>query len=443
MISRVVGTGILLTGLAASQPAQSADFGGNCCADLEERIAELEATAARKGNRKVSLTIYGKVNHAIGFWDDGVESNTYLFTNETSRTRFGFKGKAKFGAGWYAGYKIEIGVRAVDQGAIDADSDDGGTGFDIRKTEWTIGNKTYGQVSMGEISMAHDGITQQQTANIKHFANPDVVDGVDSFEIRQSGTGANLGEWDNLSQVLEPGEGARGNLVRYDTPTWAGFSAHAHWGEDDIWGVAAKYKNKVGDFKLAGGIGYGEISERDEECLSEAGIQNLSGGAVVQGSRCQELGMSGSVMHAPSGLFLTGAYGIRWDEGRAAALTAAGLAGAAGAGDLEELTQWHVQAGIEQKWVSLGKTTFFGGYHQREAGFTVRDNNGNLNIAAGNTVTNFEFDMWEIGLNQHISHAAMDIYVHYKSYDADLTTTAGKLDTEDWSTFIMGSHIQF
>ena len=32
-------------------PAEAADLGGDCCADLEVRIAELEATTARKGNR--------------------------------------------------------------------------------------------------------------------------------------------------------------------------------------------------------------------------------------------------------------------------------------------------------------------------------------------------------------------------------------------------------
>lgn len=37
--------------------AHAADLGGNCCADLEERIAELEVTTSRKGNRKVSLLI--------------------------------------------------------------------------------------------------------------------------------------------------------------------------------------------------------------------------------------------------------------------------------------------------------------------------------------------------------------------------------------------------
>ena len=55
--------------------ASAADLGGNCCADLEERIAELEATTARKGNRKVSLTMSGWVAEQVTYWDDGVESN--------------------------------------------------------------------------------------------------------------------------------------------------------------------------------------------------------------------------------------------------------------------------------------------------------------------------------------------------------------------------------
>ena len=73
--------------------AYAADLGGDCCADLEERVAELEATAARKGNRKVSLTVYGQVNEAVIFWDDGRETNAYVVSNNASRTRFGFRGE--------------------------------------------------------------------------------------------------------------------------------------------------------------------------------------------------------------------------------------------------------------------------------------------------------------------------------------------------------------
>ena len=58
--------------------AEAADLGGDCCADLEERVAELEATTVRKGNKKVKVELYGRVNRVINFWDDGAEQNVYV-----------------------------------------------------------------------------------------------------------------------------------------------------------------------------------------------------------------------------------------------------------------------------------------------------------------------------------------------------------------------------
>ena len=106
----LVAGGIILGG---SISAKAADLGGDCCADLEERVAELEATTARKGNKKVSLTVYGQVNEALMWWDDGAEQNVYQVTNDNSRTRFGFKGSAKIAKDWKAGYVLEIGVRGA------------------------------------------------------------------------------------------------------------------------------------------------------------------------------------------------------------------------------------------------------------------------------------------------------------------------------------------
>src|SRR5262249_209825 len=57
--------------------ASAADLGGNCCADLEERIAELEATTVRKGNRKMSLTISGQVDRVVTWYDDSKTSVAY------------------------------------------------------------------------------------------------------------------------------------------------------------------------------------------------------------------------------------------------------------------------------------------------------------------------------------------------------------------------------
>ena len=109
-----MAAGLLAGGLSVTS-ANAADLGGNCCADLEERIAELEATTVRKGNRKVSLTISGWVAEQVTYWDDGHESNTYVGgIGTTLGTNVKFTGQATISPGWSAGYVIHLEMDGSD-----------------------------------------------------------------------------------------------------------------------------------------------------------------------------------------------------------------------------------------------------------------------------------------------------------------------------------------
>ena len=102
-LGALVAAGLLMGGLTAGS-ASAADLGGNCCADLEERIAELEATTARKGNRKVSLTVSGWVAEQVLYWDDGAQRAAYVGgIGTTLATHVKFTGQATIMPGWYAG----------------------------------------------------------------------------------------------------------------------------------------------------------------------------------------------------------------------------------------------------------------------------------------------------------------------------------------------------
>jgi hypothetical protein len=100
----------MLGGIVAEpHSAKAGDLGGDCCADLEERVAELEATTVRKGNRKVSVTISGWVTKRGSWWDDGKEENFYVGDRDnTLSSHINLSGSAQVSPGWTAGYTIQI-----------------------------------------------------------------------------------------------------------------------------------------------------------------------------------------------------------------------------------------------------------------------------------------------------------------------------------------------
>src|SRR6185312_12654604 len=108
----VAAAGVIVGGVAMPS-AKAADLGGDCCADLEERVADLEATTARKGNRKMSLQVTGQVHRTVIWYDDGKSSTTYYGLDSTnSSSRFIFTGNAKVTPKVTMGFEIMIEIEA-------------------------------------------------------------------------------------------------------------------------------------------------------------------------------------------------------------------------------------------------------------------------------------------------------------------------------------------
>ena len=413
---------------AVHSQVHAADFGGDCCADLEERIAELEETTARKGNRKVSLAISGHVNEAVIFWDDGVEQNVYQVTGENSRTRVRFRGGADISDDLYAKYRLELGFRTSRLSRVTADNDDEPL-LDLRYSEWTLGSRTFGQVTVGEAEDAAQNITHFNLGGHTHFARDDILDWNANFEIQTANGGTGIA-WRRLMSGDSFGDGDRDNLVRYDTPTLAGFKLSAHWGEDDSWGVGLRYANEFADFKVAAGIAYREITEDEHGCTE---ITQTQTGLTAN---CQEFGTSASVRHVPSGLFVAAAYGYKLDKAKSTSTQTA----VTNVDDDDE--RWYVSAGIYQKFNSLGKTSIFGEYGAYDNG-TPFDGD-DVRSASGNPIQSSEIEMWGVGINQKIDAAAMDIYLGYRHYTSDIVTTAGPVQgLKDHQAVLSGARIKF
>jgi hypothetical protein len=446
----VAVAGLLVGGVNA----HAADLGGNCCADLEERVAELEATAARKGNRKVSLTVYGQVHESVIYWNDGIDKNAYVVSNNTSRTAFGFRGNAKITSDISAGYLLEIGIRYATSSNRNQNADRAGGNenlLDIRHSAWYVDSKSLGRVWVGKTSAATDGITEINLANRVNGAN-NVAYWNGGYLLRNTGVKASALTWGNLYSQGTPnvGEGDRLNTVKYVSPTFGGFIASASWSEDDRIEAALRYAGEFSGIRLAAGIGYQKMTDFNNGD-GNAGCANLSGNAQISAVNCAMLGVSGSAMHVQSGLYVAGAYGERKDKNTAALVSMTSATHPAN--DKDKF--YSLQAGVEQKFFGLGKTTVYGEYVKLDTG-TGLNAGGLRTIAATDALTgaaaflaSSEVRVVGIGFNQAIDAAAADFYVSARRYSgtADTVNAAGRsvanTGFKDFQALMTGMVVKF
>ena len=395
----------------------AADLGGGCCADLEERIAELEATTTRKGNRNVSLQVYGQVNRALLIWDDGFDKDAYVVDNDTSSTRVGLIGEARMKPGWLTGYRIELGFKDAASDEVFNGGDEGSATepeLRIRHSYWFIESEQLGRVSVGQQSPATDDITiinlgAQMSDAALHYNN--------NFGLRLNvlfGLTTDL-TWGHFAHNVDA---LRGDFVRYDSPAIYGFVLSAAAGENDVWDVALRYRADWNSLRFAAGVGYMDAEEYDFE--------------DVRGSA--------SLMHMPTGLYLSVAGGIRDDMSDVV-------------GSDNAATFYFAQLGVKRQFLPYGHTTVYaelGKYKDYTVGqFMMADLVQDEGYKEWGMVTDSEVRRWGFGVEQSFDAAATVLYAQFHHYEADLagiqsgTDFVQSLPVEPWEAVVLGARVQF
>lgn len=443
-LSALVAAGLLAGGLSAGS-ASAADLGGNCCADLEERIAELEATTARKGNRKVSLTISGWVGEQVMWWDDGAEQNVYVTgLGSTLASHFKFTGQATISPGWSAGYVIHVEAMDSDSLTLNQFSQhnvsalqpnnlsSGAYGVQLLQSYWFIKSDHLGKLGVGLQSSASDNAAILVDGSGSLVPANWVMFDYNGFIVRNKNTGGLTNvNWQQMGGFCYGGGGAGGDCfgaprdsVRYDSPTFAGFSFSAAWGEDDFWDVAARYSGEFNGFKLAAAVAYTQFSQ---DFFTEPGIINVGSPGTVGGAAAVIIPPSAQfdnrwvdyfqlgayVEHVPTGLWLYGAYGHIDPNGVTAATVNldTGALVAAGGNNRAAGDTYYIKGGLRERWTPLGHTVLYGEYEKFSN--ANPDSFVNLGVSAST-------DLWGLGVVQEIDAAAMSLWLSYRHINAGL-----------------------
>src|SRR5262244_1776695 len=335
-LALVAAAGLFVGGVAMPS-AKAADLGGDCCADLEERVAELEATTARKGNRKMSLTVTGQVNRIVAWYDDGKTSTTYYgLDNTNSSSRYILSGNAKVTPKVSMGFEIMIEIEAggtsskvnqfdedgklvsfipnVNIGSTSPAVNTGIPSFnahntdpyfgDARHVAWWMEHADLGRLTVGRWESAGVLGTIDLTGHI--FLPASAAFGLlnGGFFIRGPGGQVYTTRWADIADPAANNPG-RTELVRYDSPSWNGFIYSASIAEaGDYWGTMLRYANEFNGFRLAGTVGY----ERVTDIFTPGVVDPAAVNYVGNRPDITVWGFALSAMHVPTGLFVQGHY---------------------------------------------------------------------------------------------------------------------------------------
>ena len=446
----------------AVTPTKAADLGGYCCADLEDRVAELEATAARKGNRKVDVTVSGEIANALLFWDDGEESDVYVVGNENSGSTLVIEGEAELeghGEGWAVGFVLEITILLAPSDEVSqldhiARQPEFPGGLEVGELLYWIRNKRLGTVAIGVTSARGktDGANESDLSETDVASFVNVADVGGGFLLRRAGVSGRDGlidvKWGDLIDGLDEPDG---NIIAYNTPEIAGFSFYGWWGTDRLeclshcflWNIGVTFTREFGElFEVSAGLATNKNKGDD---FIGAEIDEIDNATTVG---------SISVLHKPSGLNLSFA------TGRQNFLTAVELNNGA-IRTPDNPSFYYVKAGLRREFHKLGTTAFYADYgkYRDFLGLdTDQEVVGGLGgideeevctdslacLVSGSNVTT-----WGFGVVQNIETDEVQLYLGYRHYevDIDLTDVNGQgvstVPLHDFHAVLAGMKIEF
>lgn len=386
--------------------------------DIEARVAELEETAAHKGNEKVSLEVSGWINRMVMAWDDGAKKDVYVVDNVSSRSRINFEGAAKIARGWSAGYFLSIGLD--DQASNDVDQlvSSGEDQIELRHSAWWLRSSLLGRATLGLTSTATDNIILKDVGGIMPGAqNIALIGGsilmrrADYYEQGYGGL-VNSGAYTTtLNDMVIGGsvDTLRRNIIRYDAlrfkGLWGNIDLSAAWGEDDFFDAAFEHGINYNDWKFRFGAGYLHDTDENGRANSSRDRREYKGSA--------------SLLHIPTGLFGTAAFVRRTFHGTDPSSQAVFGENIVELLDPERPNRppadyLYTAFGLRRAYWSIGNTSIYGEYSQ------VWDSVKGLREADLQGVTESRTMMLGAAICQDIDAAAMDVYAGFRLYSFDV-----------------------
>lgn len=372
------------TAVAAEAQAQEA----KTVAEEAKTTAETPAPkVVTSGSKNVKLAISGQVDRAINVVDDGDNTDAYFVDNDNSNTRVRFVGTAGIDEDLTLGSRLEIAFRP--DSSVNVNQENSGSdsnSYDERWAEVSLKSKRYGKLSLGKGDTASNNSAELDlsgTSVIAYTRVGDVAGGMlfydsDSDDLSNIKISSAFNSFDGLS---------RKSRLRYDTPTFYGFSVAASAVNNRRWDSALTWS----------GTGYGLKGEA------------AAAAAYINGSDANwQYDGSFSLLHEATGLNFTFSAGTQ------------------DADNVDDPYNLWGKLGWQAQFWSVGKTAFTVDYGYSENVYDENYNGKSFGIAAV----------------QKFSEYGTELYAQFRQYILD-TPGSADLDLDNINVGTVGARVKF
>ena len=250
--------------------------------------------AVKAGNPKGSVKLYGQVNKAVLYSNDGENGDVYLVDNDNSSTRVGLEGTIKPNEKYTIGTRIEVEYQTNPSNLVNQeDKRVEDIGFQKRHLDLWVDANTYGKFSLGYGSTASDGTSEMDlsgTGVVGYSAIADMAGGQLFYDkntntLSDTPINAAFSNMDGLG---------REERIRYDSPSFSGFVGSASYVAEGGGDLAVRYTSQMDAFKLAAAVAYanpGSSSDIvDDQLAGSVSVLHDSGfnGTFAMGTRDQK-----------------------------------------------------------------------------------------------------------------------------------------------------------
>jgi hypothetical protein len=382
-----------------SQAAQIAELskqvGGSSGAVTTKTDAAEVAAPAQASDKVVTsafehvdVNMYGHLNRGALWADNGDASKVSFVDNSNSQSRIGVNAKVAPSEDFSVGTKIEYGIKSNASNDVSQNDTNGATStnWNLRHADIFFTSKTYGKVSLGHGSAASDGTAEidlSGTSVVAYSAVGDFAGGQYFYD----------GDTDSLSEfqvknIYANMDGlGRDDRLRYDTPTFAGFTLSGSAVSGDAFDTALNYSRSYGDTKVAAAVAW-----------ANPGDTNASVDNQYDGSMSVLLG---------NGLNATFSAGLREMS----------------EDDRDDATTWYGKLGYRVDICSLGTTSLAVDYGESA---DIRSDG-----ETGET--------WAVSAVQDIKSWSTEFYLAFRSYSIDSDTES----YDDVNAVMGGARVKF